>query len=47
MNIFEVPETEHREVIKQIPEVDVQFVEKHVNVHRDRQHTEQEESTPV
>ena len=46
MNIFEVPEIEYREIIKQILEV-VHFVEKHVNVHRVRQHPEQEESTPV
>ena len=44
--IFEVPEIEYPEVIKQIPEVEVQFVEKHVKLHRVRQHPEQEESTP-
>ena len=37
MNIFEVLEIEYREVIKQIPEVEVPFVEKHVNVHRVQQ----------
>ena len=47
MSIFEVPEIEHREVIKQIPEVEVQFEEKHVNVHRFRQHPEQEVLTPM
>ena len=31
-----------REVIKQIPSVEIQFVEKHVNVHSVRQHPEQE-----
>ena len=36
MSIDAVPEMEHREVIKQVPEVEVQFVEKNVNVHRRR-----------
>ena len=36
MNIVEIPVIEHREVIKQIPKMKVQFVEKHVNMHRRR-----------
>ena len=47
MNIFVVPEIENREVIKQIPKVEVQFVEKHVKGSRLANSTEREESTPV
>ena len=36
VNIDAVPEIEDREVIKQVPDVEVQFVEKHVNMHRQR-----------
>ena len=32
MNIVEIPVIEHREVVKQTPEVEAQFVEKHVNM---------------
>ena len=36
MNIVEIPVLEHREVIKQTPEVEAQFVEKRVNMQRRR-----------
>ena len=36
MSIDAVPEIEHREVIKQIPEVEAPFAVKHVNLHRRR-----------
>ena len=36
MNIYAVPGIEHREIIKQIPEVEALFVEKRVNMHRRR-----------
>ena len=36
MDIYKVPEIEDREVNRQIPEVEVQFVEMHVNMHRQR-----------
>ena len=34
MSIDVIPEIEHGDVIKQVPEVEVQFVAKHVNMHR-------------
>ena len=36
MSIDAVPEIEYREVIKQVPEVEVQFAVNHVNMHRRR-----------
>ena len=36
MNIYAVPVMEQREIIEQIPEVEAQFVEKHVSMHRRR-----------
>ena len=36
MNIYAVPEIEHREIIKQVPKGEAQFVKKHVNMHRRR-----------
>ena len=36
VSIDAVPEIEHREAIKQVPEVEVQFVEKDVNMRRRR-----------
>ena len=48
VNIFEVRRSKSREVIKQIPKVEVQFVEKHVKRFPScEQYPEQEELTPV